>query len=95
MFYHCAIAKGSRKTVFVYIFIFWIDVTLLERNPKRMGLFGKEKGKDPKEMVNVWIKLSKKSVIDYQKHLPEFSQMFYEQLCNVNVKLHLRQELNL
>lgn len=56
MFCVCAIAEGSRKTFFVYIFIFWIDVTLLDRNPKRMGLFGKEKGKDPKEMVNGWIK---------------------------------------
>lgn len=26
----------------------------MDRNPKRMGLFGKEKGKDPKEMVNHW-----------------------------------------
>lgn len=40
-----------------------------------MGLFGKEKGKDPKEMVNVWIKLFKKRVIVHQEHLPEFSQI--------------------
>lgn len=30
-----------------------------------MGLFGKEKGKDLKEMVNVLIKLFKKCVIVY------------------------------
>lgn len=48
--------KEVGKHFLFTFFIFWIDVTLLDRNPKRMGLFGKEKGKDPKEMVNVWIK---------------------------------------